>query len=113
MGADRKAEDEKDASIHDDTRPHLGNGAYIAIVDGGPWVNKMGYLLLWGGIHWSKVRHIDFEQTVQRWWADMRAPLSLIKEPDGTYTMFFTAYRDRPVKFGMLSKLSLRITFVD
>ena len=61
----------------------------------------------------DRVSHIDFEPTVQRWWGDMRTPLSLIKEPDGSYTMFFTAYRDRPVKFGMLSKLSLRLTFVD
>ena len=91
----------------------LDNGVYIAIVDGGPWVNKTGYLLSWDGIHWSKVRHIDFEPAVQRWWGDMRTPLSLIKESDGSYTMFFTAYRDRPVKFWMLSKLSLSITFVD
>ena len=89
----------------------LDNGAYIAIVDGGPWVNKMGYLLSWDGLHWSKVRHIEIEPTVKRWWGDMRTPLSLIKEPDGTYTMFFTAYRDLPRKFGMLSKLTLRLKF--
>jgi hypothetical protein len=91
----------------------LENGVYIAIVDGGPWVNKMGYLLSRDGIHWSKVIHIDIEPTVKRWWGDMRTPLSLIKETDGTYTMFFTAYKDRPEKFGMLSKLTLRVTFAD
>lgn len=91
----------------------LEDGVYIAIVDGGPWVNKMGYLLSWDGIHWSKVRHIEIEPTVKRWWGDMRTPLSLIKEADNTYTMFFTAYKDRPDKFGMLSKLTLRITFAD
>jgi hypothetical protein len=91
----------------------LENGVYIAIVDGGPWVNKMGYLLSRDGIHWSRVRHIDIEPTVRRWCGDMRTPLSLIKESDGTYTMFFTAYRDRPTKFGMLSKLTLRLTFAD
>lgn len=91
----------------------LDNGIYIAIVDGGPWVNKMGYLLSWDGIHWSKVRHIELEPTVKRWWADMRTPLSLIKEADGTYTMFFTAYKNQPKKFGMLSKLKLKLTFVE
>jgi hypothetical protein len=89
----------------------LENGTYIAIVDGGPWVNKTGYLLSRDGLHWSKIRHIDFEPAIKRWWGDMRTPLSLIKEADGTYTMFFTAYRDKPAKFGMLSKLTLRITF--
>jgi len=91
----------------------LENGVYIAIVDGGPWVNKMGYLLSWDGIHWSKVRHIELEPTVKRWWSWMRTPLSLIKEPDGTYTMFFTAWRDSPPKsFGMLSKLTLKLTYI-
>jgi hypothetical protein len=92
----------------------LDNGVYIAIVDGGPWVNKMGYLLSWDGIHWSKVRHIELEPTVKRWWTWMRTPLCLIKEPDGAYTMFFTAWRDSPPKtFGMLSKLTLRLTFTE
>ncbi|HUI09717.1 MAG TPA: hypothetical protein VL221_05270 [Bacteroidota bacterium] len=89
----------------------LDNGLYIAIVDGGPWVNKTGYILSWDGIHWSHVRHIDFEPKVRRWWHEMRTPLCLIKEPDGTYTMFFTAFKDRPAKFGMLSKLTLRLTY--
>ena len=91
----------------------LDNGVYIAIVDGGPWVNKMGYLLSWDGIHWSRVRHIELEPTVKRWWSMTRTPLSLIKETDGTYTMFFTAFKDQPRRFGMLSKLTLRLTFVD
>ncbi len=91
----------------------LENSVYIAIVDGGPWVNKMGYLLSRDGVHWSKVRHIEIEPTVKRWWAEMRTPLSLIRESDGTYTMFFTAYKNRPEKFGMLSKLTLRLTFID
>jgi hypothetical protein len=91
----------------------LDNGVYIAIVDGGPWVNKMGYILSWDGIHWSKVRHIELEPTVKRWWAATRTPLSLIKEQDGTYTMFWTAFRDHPRRFGMLSRLTLRITYVD
>jgi len=91
----------------------LENGVYIAIVDGGPWVNKMGYLLSWDGVHWSSVRHIDLEPTVKRWWSWMRTPLSLIKEPDGTYTMFFTAWRGSPPNvFGMLSRLTLKLTFI-
>jgi hypothetical protein len=90
----------------------LENGVYIAIVDGGPWVNKMGYLLSWDGIHWSKVRHIELEPTVKRWWSMTRTPLSLIREPDGSYTMFFTAFRDQPQKFGMLSKLTIKLTYV-
>jgi hypothetical protein len=92
----------------------LDNGVYTAIVDGGPWVNKMGYLLSRDGVHWSRVRHIDLEPTVKRWWSWMRTPLSLIKEPDGTYTMYFTAWKGTPPKvFGMLSKLTLKLTFLE
>jgi hypothetical protein len=43
----------------------------------------------------------------------MRTPLSLIKEDDGTYTMFFTAFKDCPGQptFGTLSKLTLKAKF--
>jgi hypothetical protein len=92
----------------------LENGVYIAIVDGGPWVNKMGYTLSWDGIHWSSLRYFEIEPTVQKWWKNTRTPLSLIKEEDGSYTMFFTAFKpsDNGRVYGALSKLKLKLTFV-
>jgi hypothetical protein len=51
------------------------------------------------------------EPTVKRWWSLLRTPLSLIKEDDGTYTMFFTAfksYKDSS-SFGCVSKVNLKI----
>jgi hypothetical protein len=87
----------------------LDNGVYIAIVDG-LFVNKQGYLLSYDGVHWSEVRYIDMAPTVEPWWELLRTPLSLIKEADGTYTMFFTAmkrYNDH--EFGCLSKATVKI----
>lgn len=92
----------------------LDNGVYIAIVDGGPWVNKMGYTLSWDGVNWCPLRHFELEPAVKKWWRMMRTPLSLIPEEDGTYTMFFTAFKDDAQgMFGTLSKLSLKATFVE
>lgn len=92
----------------------LENGVYIAIVDGGPWVNKLGYTLSWDGVHWSKLRHIDLEPTVSKWWIALRTPISLIPEKDGTYTMFFTAFKDYDgLSYGVVSKLKLKLTFLD
>lgn len=92
----------------------LSNGVYIALVDGGPWVNKMGYTLSWDGVNWCPLRHFELEPAVRKWWSMMRTPLSLIEEPDGSYTMFFTAFKDDAQgRFGTLSKLSLKMTFVE
>ena len=93
----------------------LENGVYIAIVDGGFEVGKPGYTLSWDGIHWSKLRYIDLESPAKKWWGMMRTPLSLIKESDGTYTLFFTAYQGYEYAEGFcfcpVSKASLKITF--
>jgi hypothetical protein len=89
----------------------LENGVYIAIMDCGYTEGRPGYMLSWDGIHWSNVRYIDLEPTVKRWWSMMRTPLSLIKEDDGTYTMFFTAFKKYGgLTFGCVSKLKLEIT---
>ena len=92
----------------------LENGVYIAIVDGGFEVEKPGYTLSWDGVHWSNIRYIDIESATTRWWSMMRTPQSLIKEEDGTYTMFFTAYKDTAEpQFAPVSKAKVRITFLD
>jgi hypothetical protein len=91
----------------------LENGVYIALIDGGPWVNKMGYSLSYDGVNWSPLRHFELEPVVQKWWVMMRTPLSLIKENDGSYTLFFTAFKDYEdgLRYGTLSKVSLKMKF--
>jgi hypothetical protein len=93
----------------------LDNGLFVTIVDGGHFVNKMGYTLSWDGINWSNLRYIEMEPKIKKWWSTMRTPQSLIKENDGTYTMFFTAYRNlgNGKRFGLVSKLKLKLIFDD
>lgn len=92
----------------------LDNGLYIAIVDGGHFTGQKGYTLSWDGINWSNVRHIALEPHITKWWSLMRTPQSLIKEDDGTYTMFFTAYKLYPdgLSYGCVSKLKLKINYL-
>jgi hypothetical protein len=66
----------------------------------------MRYTLSQDGVKWSESRLFDVEPKVKKWWRMLRTPLSLIKESDGTYTMFFTAF---DVNFGTLSKVKLKM----
>ena len=89
----------------------LENGVYIAIVDG----RRMpGYSLSWDGFHWSELSYFNIDSVSKRWWSSMRTPLSLIKEDDGTYTMFFTAFKnyDDRQRFGCVSKATIKIEYL-
>ncbi|MDR1290856.1 MAG: hypothetical protein LBK06_06615, partial [Planctomycetaceae bacterium] len=91
----------------------LQKGIYIAIVDGGPKINKLGFSLSTDGLKWTPLKHFELEPIVKKWWRTMRTPLSLIKEDDGTYTMFFTAFKDdkgQPT-FGTLNKVTLKAKY--
>ena len=51
---------------------------------------------------------------MKKWWTALRTPISLIKEKDGTYTMFFTAFKDYDgLSYGVVSKLKLKLTFLN
>ncbi|GHV07520.1 hypothetical protein FACS1894160_0230 [Bacteroidia bacterium] len=92
----------------------LKNGVYIAIVDGLK-VNKPGYLLSYDGIYWSNVRYIDLAAKIKPWWNTMRTPISLIEESDGTYSLYFTAFKryEDGRTFGCVSKAKLKISFLN
>lgn len=91
----------------------LEKDLYLTIVDGGPFVNQIGYLTSADGLNWSRVHHINLESVTQKWWKYLRTPVGLFKEKDGTYTLYFTCFLDYPGKpdhyFGTLSRATLRI----
>jgi hypothetical protein len=82
----------------------LDNGTYIALIYGVG--GGLRYTLSQDGVKWSESRLFDVEPKVKKWWRMLRTPLSLIKESDGTYTMFFTAF---DAHFGTLSKVKLKM----
>jgi hypothetical protein len=87
----------------------LEKNIYIAIFDG--LSGGMGYSLSRDGVNWSAFHRFDIEPKVERWWNSLRTPLSFIKESDGTYTMYFTAFQsdNKRFSFGALSKVKLKM----
>ncbi len=91
----------------------LDNGLYVAVVDAGydsTGLNRtsFGYFYSADGIHWSKEQLCHIQNKVPKWWKMMRTPLCLIKEDDGTYTVFHTAYDLND--YGSIGKLKVSIT---
>jgi len=91
----------------------LDNGIYVAVVDAGYdstglCRSAFGYFWSKDGIHWSKERFCYLADKMPKWWNMMRTPLCLIKENDGTYTVFHTAYDTGG--FGSLGKLKIKLT---
>ena len=91
----------------------LDNGLFVAVVDAGYDSTGLkrsafGYFYSNDGIHWSKEQLCYIENKVPKWWNWMRTPLCLIKEDDGTYTVFHTAYKKND--YGSIGKLKVKIT---
>ena len=90
----------------------LDNGLYVAVVDAGydsTGLNRsaFGYFYSKDGINWSQEQLCYIENKVAKWWSMMRTPLCLIKEADGTYTVFHTAYSKE--NYGSVGRLKVRI----
>jgi predicted GH43/DUF377 family glycosyl hydrolase len=90
----------------------LDNGLFVAVVDAGYDSTGLkrsafGYFYSNDGIHWSKEQLCYIENKVPKWWNQMRTPLCLIKEDDGSYTVFHTAYKKND--YGSIGKLKVKI----
>jgi hypothetical protein len=66
------------------------DGSYIAVFNG-PVGDAFGYATSADGIHWNRGTNLVVQPKGKGYWADpVRTPLGLIKEADGTYTLFYT-----------------------
>ena len=91
----------------------LDNGLFVALADAGYdstglCRSAFGYLWSNDGIHWSKEHLCSLEGKLFKWWKMMRTPLCLIREDDGTYTVFHTAYDKND--YGSLGMLKVKLT---
>lgn len=91
----------------------LDNGLYVTLVDAGYdstglCRSAFGYFYSNNGINWSKEELCYVENKVAKWWKMMRTPLCLIKEDDGTYTVFHTAYNKND--YGSVGMLKVKLT---
>jgi hypothetical protein len=65
---------------------------YVAMLDGG---SQIGYSFSEDGLNWQQARFLPLEKHIKgKWWTNMRTPLGLIPEDDGSFTVFFTAYTE-------------------
>jgi hypothetical protein len=77
----------------------LADGTYVAVYDS-PAPNAIGYTSSRDGVHWEAGQELVVQPQGKGHWAeDVRTPLGLIPEPDGTFTLFYTGYRNVRSKF--------------
>ncbi len=87
----------------------LPNGNYIAVYDANHFApnqpdiavkpnNSIGYSISKDGIRWHQGRSLVVQTTAaSNWSSDLRTPLGLVPEGDGTFTLLYTArMKDRP-----------------
>ena len=71
----------------------------------------IGYSDSADGIHWSDSRFFTLKPDRKLWCKQMRTPVGFIEEPDGTYTLYYTAMTDGFFKgFEGLGRVRVSIT---
>jgi hypothetical protein len=70
----------------------LNNGRFVAVFDTIRQDYAIGYADSADGAKWSQARQLLLRQSRNLWVGDVRTPLGLIPEPDGTLTLFYTGY---------------------
>jgi len=102
----------------------LEDGTYIALMD--IHGEGFGYSVSADGVQWTQVQTVKGMHKIEPWWAEFRAPLSLIREEDGSYTVFFTVMKEETdywqhigepgykidTGFDGVGKLSVKITSI-
>ncbi|MEI8233098.1 MAG: DUF5696 domain-containing protein [Verrucomicrobiota bacterium] len=71
----------------------------------------MGYSDSADGVHWSESRFLMLKADDKLWCKQMRTPVGFIEEPDGTYTLYYTAMTDGFFKgFEGLGRVRVSVT---
>ncbi|WP_391570709.1 hypothetical protein [Cohnella sp.] len=83
----------------------LADGRYAAVFDGGPEHGTFGYSVSEDGYRWSRGQYVHFRKG--GWIKDVRTPLGLLDNEDGTYAIYYTAF-DHGL-YGSLGKVTVRI----
>ena len=86
----------------------LGDGLYVAMLDGGhvDARSEICYSVSGDGLAWTEANLIPLTPHFKRWWTNMRTPMCLIPEVDGTFTVFYTAHTESG--FACIGQVKLR-----
>ena len=56
----------------------------------------IGYSISTDGIHWPPGRSLAIQAVKGKWSPEIRTPLGLVEEADGTFTVFYTGFEQAP-----------------
>lgn len=70
----------------------LRDGRYLAVYDTARPRDAVGYSISADGIHWPAGQPLVLQRTPGKWSPEIRTPLGLVAEDDGTYTIFYTGF---------------------
>jgi hypothetical protein len=70
----------------------LRDGRYLAVYDTTRDADAIGYAISADGIHWPAGQTLVIQPTRGKWSPEIRTPLGLVPEGDGTYTVFYTGF---------------------
>ena len=73
----------------------LKSGQYVAVFDTIERPDRIGYAVSRDGLKWAPARYLVLDKA-KLWTKDVRTPLGLVPEDDGTFTIFYTGYFDQP-----------------
>ncbi|MBZ5543626.1 MAG: hypothetical protein LAO07_08100 [Acidobacteriia bacterium] len=77
----------------------LNDGTYAAVYDCHT-PNAIGYTFSRDGIHWEAGQALIVQPNgTNHWSSDVRTPLGLVPEGDGTFTLFYTGYQNVHTSF--------------
>ena len=70
----------------------LRDGRYVAVYDTSAAPDAIGYSISADGIHWPPGRSLAIQAEKGKWSPEIRTPLGLVEEADGTFTVFYTGF---------------------
>lgn len=74
----------------------LADGRYIAVYDTGGNADTIGYSISDDGIRWPQGESLTIQTARGQWSKEVRTPLGLVDEGDGTFTMFYSGFEQAP-----------------
>jgi hypothetical protein len=70
----------------------LRDGSYAAVYDTTANPDAIGFTWSKDGVEWSPGQTVVIQPATGKWSPEVRTPLGLVPEPDGTYTVFYTGF---------------------
>ena len=74
----------------------LPDGRYLAVYDTGGNPDAIGYSISDDGIRWPQGQSLAIQTARGQWSKEVRTPLGLVDEGDGTFTVFYSGFEQPP-----------------